>query len=161
LLTIVFCIMALGGIAGLKYAEFIILGRLLRENQFRGLIKFHNVLRIFENAVKDAETVEECWNALRDLASHLGSREIALHLNGARRRERLADMSGKFWVLTVPLEHSDYVELFCSADSPSWPIDVGLLSSALHDTLSMKAMQMRDSVNVRPIPVGSPLIGSR
>lgn len=162
LLTIVFCIMALGAIAGLKYAEFVIVGRLLRENQFRGLIKFHNVLRIYEDTVKSAETAEECWDALRDLASHLGSREIALRLNGDRRRERFTHTSGRFWILTVPLEHSDYVELFCSTDWPGGPIDAGLLSSVLRETLSGKAVQIRDPDAGGPVPAASrPLIGSR
>jgi UDP-GlcNAc:undecaprenyl-phosphate GlcNAc-1-phosphate transferase len=146
--TILFCAVVWMGIQFLRYYEFGIVSRFWRENNVRSMVKFHCSMHGYEESVRGAVTVEQCWRAIRTLASEFGFSQVALRFAGRSYQEELDEITQQCWFLQVPLSDSEYVRFTCKAELANAPLVIAPLAGLLLKTLSAKSAEL----NCRPKP---------
>jgi UDP-GlcNAc:undecaprenyl-phosphate GlcNAc-1-phosphate transferase len=104
---------AWAGIRCLGYAEFDIVGRLLQPRTFRSAIDGQMRLRVLEDTLVGASTVEECFAAVRRASLDLGFDQLAMRLDHTLYEEPLSRQAaaGQCWTLHIPLSDTEYVKV--------------------------------------------------
>ena len=144
----VWCIIVWIGLRELKYKEFGIAARLLRQNNLRSMVKANLSLLRCEESLKSAAGAEECWWAIRTLSSECGFSAAALRL-GRWTYHELPEQAADRYVLHIPLSDSDYVQLMCPFPCSAGPMIIGPLADILREVLSAKGAQF-DPVQILP-----------
>lgn len=151
LLTFLFLALVLLSVPALRYSEFGIAIRLVREKKFQRMVGFHNVLREYENAIRRAATVQDCWQAVLDLGNRLNFRDIELRFNGTTRQTHWAGVDSDFWTLDIPLGEYGFVKLSCNS-VPGEPVEARILSAVLRQTLVSKSVQFANCGRQTALP---------
>jgi len=146
----VFCGVVWIGIQYLKYQEFGIAARLFRQNSLRSMVKSHLSLCRHEKSLRAADSVEECWRAVRTAGREFGFRHVALRLGGRNFEEQLNSTANEQWILYVPVSESEYVRLTCQFEPSSVPVIVTPLVDLLHRVLSVKAAEFSSRRQMAP-----------
>jgi UDP-GlcNAc:undecaprenyl-phosphate GlcNAc-1-phosphate transferase len=128
------------GLRELRYCEFGIAARLLRQNNLRSMVKENLSLLRCEAALKSAASSEECWSAIRTVSSECGFSAAALRL-GRWTYHELPEQAGDRYTLHIPLSDSDYVQLMCRFPCSAGPMIIGPLADLLREVLSAKGAQ--------------------
>ena len=147
----VWCIIAWIGLRELRYSEFGIAARWLRQNNLRLMVKENLSLLRCEAALKSATSAEECWSAIRTVSSECGFSAAALRL-GHWTYHELPEQAADRYTLHIPLSDSDYVQLMCRFSGSAGPMIIGPLADLLRDVLSAKSAQF-DPVQILPSKV--------
>jgi len=128
------------GFRTLRYSEFDVLRRFLFAGEFRSalLTKIH--LKEYQDSLALANTVEECWLALRDTCRQAQFNYVALRICGESfSDEQQHEYGEQAWRIHVPLANSDSVT-FCR--DPNMP-ELGMLIGPLIEGLQAKLMISR------------------
>ncbi|MBZ5601320.1 MAG: undecaprenyl/decaprenyl-phosphate alpha-N-acetylglucosaminyl 1-phosphate transferase [Acidobacteriia bacterium] len=123
----------------LRYREFGLAARALRQNGVRATVRSHLTLGRCEEALRDALSAEECWQVIRSVGRDLGFSDVALCLGGHIYRDRPMGRPDGHWTLHIPLAGPDYLRFMYPLGSPKPPAIVAPLADALHRTLTAKA----------------------
>jgi len=141
LVVALFCGVVWIGIQYLKYQEFGVAARLFRQNSLRSMVKSHFSLCDYEKSLRSADSVEECWRAIRTARREFGFSHVALRLDGRNFEEQLNTTANERWTLYVPVSESEYVRLTCQFELSTVPVIVAPLVDLLHRVLSVKAAE--------------------
>ena len=147
----VWCVFVGMGLRELKYSEFGIAARLVRQNHLRSMVKENLSLLRCEVALKNAANAEECWNAIRTVSSECGFCAAALRL-GRWTYDELPEQAGDQYTLHIPFSDSDYVQLMCHFPSSAGPMVIGPLADLLRTVLSAKSAEF-GAVQILPTKV--------
>ncbi len=137
-IIILFCAAAWMGIQHLGYVEFNAARRLIGQHTFRNVLNGQLRLRSLEEALDSAQSIDECWLAIRSVAMEFGFTRVAISFNHTVYEERTGDPDAPLgWTLHVPLSKGQYVELGHAFDSPV-PMVIGPFAEALRRKLEPK-----------------------
>jgi UDP-GlcNAc:undecaprenyl-phosphate GlcNAc-1-phosphate transferase len=125
----------------LRYREFGLAVNALRHNGVRAAVRSHLTLGRCEEALSNADTAEQCWEAVLAASRELGFSDTVLCIGGRTYRENGAHRAGTHWTLMVPLNGSDYLRFMCPFGWPKTPAIIAPLADSLHRVLSSKAQQ--------------------
>ena len=99
------------GVHRLRYVEFEVTGRFLR-NTLRPMLGGHVRLQRLEEALQSAASVEECWRAVERAGNLLGYSQINARLSGAKFQTTMqTSRNDTFWQMRLNLPGSDYVNI--------------------------------------------------
>ena len=122
LIVIVFLVIAWLGIQKLEYDEFGAARRVLFGGQLQNMLNTQISLKNLERAISQAETMEECWSAVRDSCRQFGFDRVELYLAGHKYgQEKLISGGNPSWYLYVPLAGSACALISRKSDSPIRP----------------------------------------
>ena len=136
----VWCIMIWIGLRELRYSEFGIAVRLVRQNNLRSMVKANLSLLRCEASLKSATSADECWRAIRTVSSECGFSAAALRL-GRMIYHELPEQATDRYVLHIPLSDSDYVQLMFRFPCSAGPMIIGPLADLLREVLSAKGTE--------------------
>ena len=88
-------------------------------------------LTSFANAFPRAETTEQRWRILRETAFELGFAEVRWQCAGTLHRDRRGGACSDQWVLRIPLEGEDFIELIGAGGASSCAVDPAEVSRVL------------------------------
>jgi UDP-GlcNAc:undecaprenyl-phosphate GlcNAc-1-phosphate transferase len=133
----VFCGAAWIGIHQLDYVEFSVAGRMILPNTFRHVLSAQISIRQFEDLLKAARTMDECWDALEQASRELGFGRVQLHCNGETWRAWFGDLGpGDCWKFRVPLGEGARAEFAVPFGGRLQPMAVGAFANALRNSLA-------------------------
>src|SRR5262249_55761316 len=155
LIVALFCVGVWAGVRYLGYKEFRIAATLVRENDFRSMIRMQVSLSSYDDLLQPAKTPEECWEAIRAAAHEFGFSQAGLHLGGRSFIEQLKPDSQGHWISHVPLSHLEYVQLARGFEEEAGPLVVAQLIDLLHRRLSEKALECRLQAAARAAAVAA------
>lgn len=136
LIIVLFCAAAWIGIQHLGYVEFSVAGRVIVQNTFRRVLSAQISVRQFEDLLKAARTLDECWSALEDTSRSLGFENVQLHCNGTDRRVRFGDIDpADCWSLRIPLGPQARAEFAVPFDTRFQPTMISAFARALRNSL--------------------------
>lgn len=100
------------GVQYLGYAEFMVVGRMVRHGELWRAVNRQMLVNSFEERILSAQSVEEAWRVIRSCYRELGFSGVSLFADGTLYQESATQASGRrSWTVRVPLENSDYLEL--------------------------------------------------
>jgi UDP-GlcNAc:undecaprenyl-phosphate GlcNAc-1-phosphate transferase len=144
----IFCAVVWIGIRNLRYQEFDLAARWLRQNGLRSMVTSHVCLRGYEDSLRAAASVEECWRTVRTLAHEFRFSHVELQLGTRSYREQLDKSANGSWTLHIPLSEREHVRFMCPFEFSRAPTVITPLADLLHRSLSEKAAQFSPSVPV-------------
>jgi hypothetical protein len=116
-IIVLFCAAAWIGIQHLGYPEFKIAARVANFGTFRDVMSTQLRVRSVEEAIQQAGSIEECWNAVRSAARDLGFTRVHLRLDrGTFHAGANGSSHAALWTMRVPLSRDEYLEF--SHDNP-------------------------------------------
>jgi UDP-GlcNAc:undecaprenyl-phosphate GlcNAc-1-phosphate transferase len=136
---VAFCALVWFAVRYLGYEEFPAARRILSSGLFRGVLNASLSIRVLEDAVKSARTLDECWDALVVTSRSLGFCEAALYSDGRQFTTRFADVDPeKCWSFSVPLNNSCYIHLCVPFGSNQPPVIIGAIAASLRTAFGAK-----------------------
>jgi UDP-GlcNAc:undecaprenyl-phosphate GlcNAc-1-phosphate transferase len=151
LIVVVFCIAAWIGVQRLGYAEFNMAGRMVRLRTFQGVLNAQLQLGGLEEALRAANTVEECFAAARETAFVLGFTQISMRMDHTvMEAHRPGHLVEEAWSLSVPLSSEGFVRLSHSFDSTGPPMVIGSLAQLLRRALVPKLSMFQPGAKPAP-----------
>ncbi|MFN7921992.1 MAG: MraY family glycosyltransferase [Bryobacteraceae bacterium] len=133
---ILFCLSAIVAVRQLRYAEFSVAGRLIREGAFQKQLRHEINLAAFERSLSKARSIGDCFHILEAAGRELGFVEVELRLQGEMFRSRLHSDSMPTWAMHVPLGEADSAILWRGPESRSHQLAADTFASILHAVLS-------------------------
>lgn len=155
--VLAFSIAAWLGIHQLGYMEFALAGRMLRSNEFQQNMNAKLRLAHFEKGLRQANSLEDCWNVVVNAHEAFGFRAVRMQL-GSRffETERRPDAAG-CCLMHVPLTGGSYVELDREVGSSMLPMAVmpfcDLLAVLLSEKLAPKPAVGRENPNLAALSI--------
>jgi len=147
LILILFCAGAWLGIRHLGYIEFHLARRLVFPGTFLRVLNAQLRLRTLEDSLAAAQTVDQCWTAIRSASIDLGFNDLSMRLDHAVHYERIGDAEpGGCWTLEVPLSETEFVRIGHRMASDSQPMIVGAFAALLRRTLEPKLLLFQAAV---------------
>jgi UDP-GlcNAc:undecaprenyl-phosphate GlcNAc-1-phosphate transferase len=107
---LLFCAVAYVGVRQLRYVEFRVLWRFIVEGEIRRALRMKICLKDYEQSLVAANSLEECWQAMRNACYDAGFSHVGLIVGGRSFEDELrpaSDARGR-WQLRIPLSVSDY-----------------------------------------------------
>jgi UDP-GlcNAc:undecaprenyl-phosphate GlcNAc-1-phosphate transferase len=151
LVVAIFCGVVWVGIQYLRYQEFGLAARWLRHNGLRSMVKSHVCLRGYEESLRSAANVEECWQTVRVIAREFRFSHVALRLGTQNYREQLDKSAHESWTLHIPLSAREHVRFMCPFEFSPAPTIIVPLADLLHRALSEKAALFKSpAISVNP-----------
>jgi UDP-GlcNAc:undecaprenyl-phosphate GlcNAc-1-phosphate transferase len=139
LVIVLFCAAAWLGVQHLGYVEFGMAGRLIVPRTFLRVLNAQLRLRTLEDALASAETIDQCWLAVRGASQDFGFVRISMRLDHQVFEETFGPPGTQpCWTLNVPLTPSEFVQLGHGFDSQVEPLVVSRLADILHRSLLPK-----------------------
>jgi UDP-GlcNAc:undecaprenyl-phosphate GlcNAc-1-phosphate transferase len=139
----VFCVLVCGGIRYLGYREFALAANLLRRNTLRSMLRSSYSLQGFEESLKAAQNVEDCWRTIRAIAREFRFSYVQLRLAGLVYEEQVDMSADAHWVLNIPICDSDYVLFKYHFETSSAAVAVAPLANLIHRSLLAKATDLQ------------------
>jgi UDP-GlcNAc:undecaprenyl-phosphate GlcNAc-1-phosphate transferase len=153
LVIILFCLAAWVGVRYLGYVEFAVAGRLIIPGTFLRVLNARLRLLALERALDEAQTADDCWDALRSASREFGFTSLSMRLDHTLRQKNVPTFATRnCWILDVPLSDSAYVRLSHSFDSDLTPTDIGSLAGVLRRTLLPKLPTLRTHETISRAP---------
>jgi UDP-GlcNAc:undecaprenyl-phosphate GlcNAc-1-phosphate transferase len=146
LVIILFCAIAWIGVQHLGYVEFGTAGRMFLDGAFRRQLSAHLSLLSFEQSVRSASSLEECWTILQEASKNLGCDEIRACLAGHsfENGRSTRHVPGE-WRIHVLLRGGDFVELQRPLEPLGHVDGVAALANSLGTTLELKLAEFRET----------------
>lgn len=111
-LLLVFAVAACCGIQRLNYSELNLIGRAVAGGQLRRMLFAQLRLRALERALVKAETIEECWQAIRDAGETFGLESVRLCVGGKAFEEHWDNLRREpCWSARIQISTDDFMEL--------------------------------------------------
>jgi UDP-GlcNAc:undecaprenyl-phosphate GlcNAc-1-phosphate transferase len=130
----------------LRYAEFIMAGRLLRLGELQRGVRANLTLHAFEKSIGKAATPAECWEALLGTIEGFGFIGAEMQM-GNERFQQIAKKTN-CWFVRIPLSaKGDYLELVREVGSPVLPAVVAPFVDLLATSLSQKLLQQQKAAS--------------
>jgi UDP-GlcNAc:undecaprenyl-phosphate GlcNAc-1-phosphate transferase len=158
IVIILFCIVVWIGIRYLKYQEFGVALRLLRQARIRSMVSSHISLSRCEELLFAAVNEQECWCAIRKIGQEFGFSHVELQLGDLSHQEEMHETENQHWMLHIPLANSGYVRFMCQFESSKSPTIVVELADIVHRTLGVKAVEFSLRPQIVPKKVIAPTI---
>jgi len=156
-----FCLAVWLGLRHLGYAEFSGLRRVLLSNRIRRMIDTEILLGQFDERLKAAGTIEDCWPVLRDIGDQFHVCRVEARLNGQARSSQSAATAGPEWNLSVPLAGSDYVRFWVpvGTEQPGFAVLVRLVHRNLQKKVLHESHPLAAQSSLLPLAAatGAPL----
>ncbi|MGA2326236.1 MAG: MraY family glycosyltransferase [Bryobacteraceae bacterium] len=154
LVIVLFCSAAWLGIQHLGYVEFSAAGRLIVPRTFLRVLNAQLRLRTLEDALASAETIDQCWLAVRGASHDFGFQHISMRVNHTLYEESFSTADAPAcWTLHVPLTDLEFVQLGHGFESQVEPMVVGSLADLLRRSLlpKLSTLQTRASAPSAPL----------
>lgn len=146
------------GVQYLGYAEFEATCQFLWQG-FRPLLGAYVRLRVLEQSLIEAASVEQCWTAMETAARSLGYSHVVARLGGgqfATAAEHLKE--GAFWQMRLALPNNDYVNITQHRESVGQPVLLIQYIETVRRLLPRKLTDLSVSENQRSAcPAGAAL----
>jgi UDP-GlcNAc:undecaprenyl-phosphate/decaprenyl-phosphate GlcNAc-1-phosphate transferase len=141
LIGIAFLVLVWTVVHKLRYAEFILAGKLLRIGELQRSVSGSLTLSAFEKSIARATTPEEYWGTLLDTIHAFGFSGARMRIGVNAYEHWPEEIHGpKFWLVRIPLnERGDYVELARQTGSQSLPMVVAPFLDLVAGALGAKA----------------------
>lgn len=112
--VLLFCAAAWLGVQQLGYVEFTVARQMVFGGAFRRLIHSLIHLRQFEKALRESDSLDQCWETLQRVRSTFGLAGVTLCVNG-RVLEQMRPGSGydRCWTMRIALSELDYIHVMC------------------------------------------------
>lgn len=146
LIVAVFCFLVWGGIRYLGYREFALAAKLLRRNTLRSMLQSDFSLQNYEESLRAAETIEDCWFTVRAIAREFIFTDVELRLGERTYKEQIDKSATGHWLLQIPLSDSEYVRFNYQLGTSTGGLAVAQLADLLHRCLSVKKMDFMSQV---------------
>jgi UDP-GlcNAc:undecaprenyl-phosphate GlcNAc-1-phosphate transferase len=127
---VAFCAIVWLAIQYLGYEEFDAARRIIFGGMFRYSLNANLSISQLELAVNEANTLDECWEALLVVTRSFGFTEASLEFDGCRLTSSSTDTKD-CWDLRIPLNHSGHVYLRAPLHSVHPPQTIGRLVTSL------------------------------
>jgi UDP-GlcNAc:undecaprenyl-phosphate GlcNAc-1-phosphate transferase len=109
LVVLVFCAAAWWGVHHLKYVEFEVARRVLFQ-RFRRILESEFTVLSFEERMKAAGTLDECWDVIVSTSEEFGFAQVRLGIGGAVYEEILRPINPSgCWSFEIPLSETEYI----------------------------------------------------
>jgi UDP-GlcNAc:undecaprenyl-phosphate GlcNAc-1-phosphate transferase len=106
---VVFCSFIWFGVRYLGYREFNLFGRIFHPRNFRPMLQAQLRINALEDTLAGAETVDDCWVALRHTSQELGFSHLVMRLDHTFYEERLG--GEPTWTIRVPLSKTEFINI--------------------------------------------------
>jgi UDP-GlcNAc:undecaprenyl-phosphate GlcNAc-1-phosphate transferase len=157
--VVLFAAMAWAIIHYLRYAEFLLAGQMLRTGEFQRSVNARLNLSSFEQAIRDAETLDDCWNVILGVRHTFGFAGVRLQAGGALYEDwpNIVD-TPDYWKMHIPLGGHSSIELAREFGSQTLPMVVvpfiDLLAAALSDKVGHQSAAAASSPVAAPAALG-------
>jgi len=150
--VILFCAAAWMGIQHLGYVEFGVAGRMFIDGAFRRRLKAQILLQALEESLGRATTPDECWQAIAGAGREFGCHGVSMRLSG-RAFGNGGGNGGEpgTFLVRIPLDGGDYVELEREVDGAPRPEAVGAFASLISKKLLAKLPELRKRKPAEPL----------
>jgi UDP-GlcNAc:undecaprenyl-phosphate GlcNAc-1-phosphate transferase len=135
------------GIRRLGYSEFTLARRLLFGGDFQRTVDTQLHLHRFEQAVQSAQTLAECWDAVREAAGRLGFFHVELHFDGRTFHEHFSGSEAECFLVRVPLTAGNYLVLEREFQSSTMPTSVARFANLLHGVLGPRLWEFEQTLS--------------
>ena len=142
-MAIAFCIAVWLALRYLQYEEFESVRRVCFGGVLRGALAGDLAVRQLETAIQAAQSLDECWFALRSSGRGLGLSAASMQIGGRTFAGRFADSGNAEagWTLRIPLEGVGSIEL--ELPFGPTPASVARLANSLRTVLASKLQIVR------------------
>jgi UDP-GlcNAc:undecaprenyl-phosphate GlcNAc-1-phosphate transferase len=140
LVLVLFCAAAWIGIRHLGYREFEVAARLIPLRHFRKSLEEQLRVSRFEDDLRTAVSIEDCWRAIHDAARDLGFTHVSANIARHSYDVGLGVSKDEHWTLRVPLSEADYVTLTHDGRYPGVPAVIAYFAESLHNSLRAKPL---------------------
>ena len=142
---IVFCAFVWFGIHRLGYSEIRIFSRLLDPRNFREMLQAQMNLHVLEDSLAGAQTVDQCWTAVRQASREFGFTHLVMRLDHTFYEERFGEDSlQQTWTVRVPLSNTEFINLGHHFRGSVPSLVVGPFADALRRSLEPKLPAFRN-----------------
>ena len=140
--VMIFCATAWIGIQHLGYTEFGTAGRMVLAGTFQQALDAQLRLRVFEQELSAARSIEECWENILAISRTFDFVEVRLNIAGTVYQERLQDTNGGLcWSLRVSLPGRAYINFARPHESLVFPMGVVPFIDVVRKTMSAKCLE--------------------
>jgi UDP-GlcNAc:undecaprenyl-phosphate GlcNAc-1-phosphate transferase len=146
---IVFCAFVWFGIHRLGYRKLEAFGRLFDPRNFQGMLQAQMRLDVLEDSLAGAQTVDECWTAVRQASREFGFTHLAMRLDHTFYEERFGEEKAQLqtWTVRVPLSGTEFINIGHSfQDSLPSPV-IGPFADALRRAIEPKLPAFRQGID--------------
>jgi UDP-GlcNAc:undecaprenyl-phosphate/decaprenyl-phosphate GlcNAc-1-phosphate transferase len=149
-IIILFCAAAWIGVQYLGYSEFRFATRLLFQGA-RQIIDTQFRLQGLERSLTDAETVEQCWEAIEVGCRDLGLRGARMCFQGRAFESIWQGSFEQYWQIRVPLPEGQYVNLYRDRKDEDYSCSFAEFARILQSTLRARLQNTeKPLLNVAP-----------
>jgi UDP-GlcNAc:undecaprenyl-phosphate GlcNAc-1-phosphate transferase len=153
--VVAFCAIIWLAVRYLGYEEFDMARRMFFGGFFRRILNANLSVTKFEQAIRAAGTVEECWQALLDTSRTFGLCAATLRLQSRQFTITLVETSpGECWSFTVPLNGAGHVDLAIPFNPSQAPATIAPLANSLRTILAPKLLQLQSQAPAQAKAVG-------
>jgi UDP-GlcNAc:undecaprenyl-phosphate GlcNAc-1-phosphate transferase len=143
IIVILFCMGAWIGIQHLDYSEFGTATRLLLKGTFRNMVDVQCRLGQFGQSIDEAQSLEECWEAIQSGCRDFGFSGVRLCLHGRVMEASFRPPVERQWQIRIALPDSQYINLYETfhkhSDTPGLAPFARILENALQRRLAIAA----------------------
>jgi UDP-GlcNAc:undecaprenyl-phosphate/decaprenyl-phosphate GlcNAc-1-phosphate transferase len=140
---VLFGIVLWNGIRYLAYREFSIVALVLRTSHIRSRVLCHLRLCDYESLLGQANTIEDCWRALKTIRNDFKFSKVELSLCGHFYEDTLSSSPRAGWNLKIPLSDTEYVRFLCQYECASSAPVILPLADLLNRYLTLKMILFR------------------
>jgi hypothetical protein len=142
---IVFCAFVWFGVHRLGYSEIRVFSRLLDPRNFREMLQAQMNLHVLEDSLAGAQTVDQCWTAVRQASREFGFTHLVMRLDHTFYEERFGDDAlQQTWTVRVPLSNTEFINLGHHFRDSVPSLVVGPFADALRRSLEPKLPAFRN-----------------
>lgn len=162
---LLFVALAGAGIRKLRYLELDCVGQALSPRVIRRAIRNRVAQEEMSRRMRNADSIEECWQALRDGAAEmgfcvieakLGARAMCQHqLESANLTRTLRD-APPLWYLRIPLGGADYIQM-AHAFRPSPEPELAYLAAFVRNEFESRLTGERQAAATAPLTLPEPV----
>jgi UDP-GlcNAc:undecaprenyl-phosphate GlcNAc-1-phosphate transferase len=109
LILLLFCVVTWIGVQNLGYVEFRVARRMLLGGAFQENLNGQLALRRVEEKLEQAESVEECWQTLREACKDFGFVSVEMVAGGEEYYHRSAAAGEAAWQILIPIGENEWV----------------------------------------------------
>ena len=145
---VLFCVVTWMGVQHLGYVEFGVAGRMFIEGAFRRMLNTNIALKMFEDRLRAANSIDSCWAIIEESAKDFGFHAVSMKFNGYENSYVGEGTLENSWQVRIPISAYDVIELVREFEASSQQSVVAQYADVLHRTLQPKIAEFQSQQSI-------------
>ena len=145
---VLFCVVTWMGVQHLGYVEFGVAGRMFVEGAFRRMLHTNIALKMFEDRLRAANSIDSCWAIIEESAKDFGFHAVSMKFNGYENSYVGEGTLENSWQVRIPISAYDVIELVREFEASSQQSVVAQYADVLRRTLQPKIAEFQSQQSI-------------